>query len=160
MKQQRKVFMRLVCGLMLFGIVCWGVQAASHVLTRASSRVVASQEYRGYTFTINETPVNPNDHMSSMGVHSDGYYYTCIVSRAGSILSTMNAREWKGFRATRASIEPLRLYRTNKIMLEMQICSDTGPQTDVDCMIAPPPSDEHFSAGQIQWQSAEIDGEE
>jgi hypothetical protein len=158
MKQQKKFFYRVVAGLLLSGFVCWGVQAASYELTRKSARIVASQNIKNYTITVSESAVNPGDHINSLGVHSDGYYYTCAINKGGTTLSTMVIRKWKGYRASNIEILPIKLLRQGKVMAEIQFSCSSVETTMCDCIITQPAPDDVYDAGIINWRAIEISG--
>lgn len=158
MPQNKKLFFRTVIGALSFGVVTIGLQAASHELYRAATRTVAKLNDRNYTFTVAETPVHPNDHLNSLGIHSDGYYYTCTVSRDGQQLSSFDIRREYGFHAEQVSITPLTLLTRQRLMVEVEITPDSGNSSVADCIILPPAPDERYGSGIINWRAFDMAG--
>ncbi|MDR3707829.1 MAG: hypothetical protein P4L33_05995 [Capsulimonadaceae bacterium] len=158
MLPQRKLFVRTVAGLLVFGVVTIGLRAASHEINRASTTTVATLSQADYTFTVKETPLNPNDHINSLGIHSDGYYYQCEISKGKEIVSTYVIRRWKGFHGQQVSIMPLQLKTHRRLMAEIEIVPDSGPTIVADCIISPPAPDDQFGGGIVNWRGFEMEG--
>ncbi|HEY3329674.1 MAG TPA: hypothetical protein VGK19_06620 [Capsulimonadaceae bacterium] len=158
MSQHRKLFLRTVIGLVLFGLVTMGLQAASHVITKATTRTVATLALNGYSVDVGETAVNPNDRMNSRGIHEDGYYYTCTLKRAGTLASTYIVRRGRGFRAEQVSINPMQLLKNQRLMVEVEFRPTSGNTIVADCVITPPAPEDKFGAGIVDWRALEMSG--
>ena len=155
---QRKFFIRTVTGLILFGLVTIGLRAASHVVTKAATKTVAEYKNRNYRLVIGETAANPDDHMNSMGVHAEGYIYSCTLYRFKVPVSTYTVRREKGFRATEVNIEPLKILHNPRVMLDVEFRNNSETSVVADCMITPPALDDKYGSGIVQWRTLENTG--
>jgi len=158
MTTKRKSFYQTVIGAISFSVVTIGLQAASHELHRNTTATVATLNDRDYKFVVSQTPVNPNDHMNSLGIHSDGYYYNCSVLRQGLLVSSFVVRRQTGFHAREVTITPHQFQRERRVMAQIDIVPDSGNAVVADCIISPPASDDRYGAGIFDWRAFDISG--
>ena len=157
MPHERKIFLRTVSGLILFGVVTIGIQAASHEYNRARTATVAQLDIKGYRVMVGETAQNPNDHMDSRGIHDDGYVYTCTLFKNGVAVSSYIVHREKGFHAEQVSIDPLALRNNSRVMVEIELRPASAASVVTDCMIEPPATDDKFGTGVIDWRTLDMD---
>jgi hypothetical protein len=157
--RDRKVFYRTVAGLLAFGVVTIGLRAASHIVTRHNSTVVARSVIQGYDVTATAYPINPNDTVTDDGSHADGYYYVCNVAKGGMPISTYTLKPWKGFKSQDTKIEYLPTYKSNGVtMLDVNFETENTGSMCVYCKISKPGPNENYGADQVEWRGLRYNG--